>query len=168
LLIITGSMGAGKSSVLAEASDLLRLRDVFHAAIDLDALCIAHLPSTASSQRMMYSNLQVVCENYASVGVTRLLLARAIEDRAELELCRQAVSAANAVICRLTASIEVMQERVKRRESGLLQDELVTRVAKLNAILDAARLEDFTVSSQNRSVNEVASEALVIAGWIPG
>ena len=44
LLIITGTMGAGKTAVLAEASDILALRQIAHAAIDLDALGLAHLP----------------------------------------------------------------------------------------------------------------------------
>jgi len=33
----------------------------------------------------MYRNLQSVCENYSSLGVRRLLLARTIEDYAELD-----------------------------------------------------------------------------------
>ena len=36
LLIISGSMGAGKTNVLSEASDLLSLAGIAHAAIDLD------------------------------------------------------------------------------------------------------------------------------------
>jgi hypothetical protein len=114
----------------------------------------------------MYRNLQSVCENYASLGVKRVLLARAMEDRAELELCRGAVSATNTVVCRLTASLEVMEQRVKRRESGVLQREYVARVAKLNDILDRARLEDFTVTNENRPLREVAYEMLLRAGWI--
>jgi hypothetical protein len=43
LLIITGTMGAGKTTVLAEASDILALRHITHAAIDLDAFGLAHL-----------------------------------------------------------------------------------------------------------------------------
>jgi hypothetical protein len=166
LLIITGSMGAGKTSILGEASDILALRGIVHAAIDLDALGLGHIPSAASNDGVMYRNLQSVCENYASLGVKRVLLARAMEDRAELELCRGAVSATNTVVCRLTASLEVMEQRVKRRESGVLQREYVARVAKLNDILDLARLEDFTISNENRSLSEVAYEMLVKAGWI--
>ncbi|MGZ4896446.1 MAG: hypothetical protein ACXVJ0_08295, partial [Candidatus Angelobacter sp.] len=79
MLIITGSMGTGKTSVLAEASDILALRHIVHAAIDLDALGLAHLPSAAGNDDAMYRNLKSVCENYASLGVTRLLLARAME-----------------------------------------------------------------------------------------
>ncbi len=166
LLIITGTMGAGKTTVLGEASDILALRNIVHAAIDLDTIGLAHLPSAGSSDAVMYRNLQCVCKNYTSLGVRRLLLARAMEDRAELELCRGVVSAKHTVVCRLTASIEAMQHRVKMRESGVSQRGYVARIAKLNMILDRARLEDFTVTNENRSLTEVAHEMLVKASWI--
>jgi hypothetical protein len=166
LLIITGTIGAGKTTVLAEASDILALRHIEHAAIDLDALGLAHLRPASDNDGVMYGNLQSVCNNYASAGVRRLLMARAIEDRAELELCRGVVAATNTVVCRLTASIEEMRGRVERRELGVSQREYVARVAELNTILDRARLEDFTVANENRSLTEVAHEMLVKAGWI--
>ena len=166
MLIITGSMGAGKTSVLAEASDILALRKIAHAAIDLDTLAIAHLPSAPSTDGVMYRNLQSVCQNYAALGVTRLLLASAVEDRAQLELCRSAVSAQNTAICRLAASLGQMRQRVKMRETGMLQQQFVDRVAILDAILDRATLEDFTVVNENRSLTEVTQEMLVKAGWI--
>jgi len=166
LLIITGTMGAGKTTVLAEASDILTLHQIAHAAIDLDALGLAHLPSNAGNDAVMYRNFQSVCENYASLGVKRLLLARAMENRAELELCRGIVSAPNTFVCRLTAGIETMQERIKMRETGVSRREYVARVAILNVILDRAGLEDFTVANENRSLTEVAREVLVKAGWI--
>jgi hypothetical protein len=166
LLIITGSMGAGKTSVLAEASDILALRQIVHAAIDLDSLGLAHLPSVSGNDGVMYRNLESVCRNYAALGVTRLLLARAVEDHAELELCRTAVSAVNTAVCRLTASLDEMQQRVRKRESGVLQREYVNRVTILDAILDRARLEDFVVINENRPINDVAKEMLIKAGWI--
>src|ERR1700729_1309169 len=114
-LIITGTMGAGKTSVLGEASDILALRGIAHAAIDLDALGLAHLPYAAGGDGVMYRNLQSVCENYSSLSVKRLLRARAIEDCAELERCRGIVAASNPSVCRLTASIETIERRVKQR-----------------------------------------------------
>ena len=162
-------MGAGKTTVLGEASDILAVRHIAHAAIDLDALGLAHLPPGTKNDAVMYRNLRSVCENYASIGVRRLLLARAIEDRAELKLCRGIVSPTNIIVCRLTASIEAMERRVKMRESGVLQRQYVERVAALNAMLDRARLEDFTIINENRSLGEVAHEMLVNAEWIlPG
>ena len=159
-------MGSGKTTILSEASDLLIARNIPHASIDVDALGTAHLPPTLQNNQLMYQNLQSVWENYAHAGVTRLLLARAIEDRTELEQCRNAVSGAKIVICRLTASLKTMQHRVQTREIGTLQNNYIARVAELNSILDRAHLEDFSLSNENRSVTEVAHEMLVRAAWL--
>jgi hypothetical protein len=166
LLVITGAMGAGKTSVLGEASDILTLHYIAHAAIDVDTLGLAYLPTASGNDDVMYGNLRSVCDNYASLGVTRFLLARALESRAQLDLYRGIVLATDTVVCRLTADIETMERRVKERESGVSQREYVARVAKLNVVLDHARLEDFCISSENRSITEVAHEMLVRAGWI--
>jgi hypothetical protein len=166
LLIITGTMGAGKTSVLGEASDILTLKGITHAAIDLDSLGLALLPAAASTDGAMYRNLQSFCENYSLLGVRRILLARAIEDCSELELCSGIVSASNTVVCRLTASIEVMELRVRLRESGVSQRTYVARVAKLNTIMDRAHLENFTITNENRPLTDVAHEMLLKAGWI--
>jgi len=159
-------MGAGKTAVLAEASDILGQRQVVHAAIDLDALGMAHLPFAARSDGVMYDNLRSICRNYAALGVHRFLVARAIEAGAQLKLCREIIPAAHTIVCRLTASIETMQRRVQIRDSGISQKESVARVAKLNDILDRSRLEDFAVANEDRSLTEVALEMLVRAGWI--
>jgi hypothetical protein len=166
LLIITGTMGAGKTAVLGEASDILAQRQIVHAAIDLDALGLAHLPSAAPSDGVMYDNLRSICRNYAALGVQRFLVARAIEDGTQLELCRDMIPAVNTVVCRLTASIETMERRVQIRDVGISQREYVARVAKLNVILDRARLEDLAVGNENRSLTDVALEMLGKAGWI--
>ncbi len=136
LLIITGAMGAGKTAVLGEASDMLAQRQVVHAAIDVDTLGLAHLPSAALSDEVMYDNLRSICRNYAALGVQRFLLARAIEDDAQLSLCREIIPASNTVVCRLIASIEAMQRRVEMREQGISRQEYVAGVARLNSILD--------------------------------
>src|SRR5271167_1611097 len=95
LLIITGTMGAGKTAILGETSDVLAQRQIVHAAIDLDAFGLAYLPSAVRSDGVMYDNLRSICRNYAALGVERFLVARAIEDRAQLELCREIIPAAN-------------------------------------------------------------------------
>ena len=159
-------MGAGKTAVLGEASDILARRQIVHAAIDLDALGLAHLPSAACCDGVMYDNLRSIRRNYAALGVQRFLVARAIEDDAQLKLCRDSIPVENTVVCRLTASIEAMERRVEMRDLGTSQRGYVARVAKLNVILDRARLEGFAVTNENRSLTDVALEMLVKAGWI--
>jgi hypothetical protein len=166
LLILTGSMGAGKTAVLGEASDLLIQRQTVHAAIDLDALGVAHLPSETRADDLMYENLRSVYRNYVELGVQRFLVARAMEHAAELARCREVIPSAEVTVCRLTASVEVMRGRVEMREPGMLLPQRVARVATLNAALDRVRLEDFIVANENRSLTQVALEVLVRAGWV--
>jgi hypothetical protein len=168
LLVITGTMGAGKSAVLAEASDLLAMRNIVHAAIDLDALGLAHLSPPAVNDDAMYANLQSVCGNYASLGVRRFMVARAVESQVQLERGRRACNAESVSVCRLTASSHTLRERVRSRETGVLQEKFMARVDELDAILNRSRLEGFTVINEGRSVTAVAHEVLVRAGWIAG
>jgi hypothetical protein len=58
-----------------------------------------------------------------------------------------------------------MQERVRVREPGLFQRRYVERVAALEALLDAAHVEDFAIETDRRRVTDVAREMLARAGW---
>jgi hypothetical protein len=165
LIVITGTMGSGKTTVMAEASDILMTRGVTHAAIDLDALAIAYQPDTALID-LAYRNLSAVWTNYAALGIPRLLLAGAIESRDEFNRIRTAIPDSRIVVCRLRARLTTMQQRVALREPGMLHDTLVARVAALDASLDRVQLEDFTISNDDRPVTEVATELLTRAGWI--
>jgi hypothetical protein len=165
VVVISGSMGSGKTSVLGEASDLLTANGIVHAAIDLDAIGAAHLPRGAADD-VRHRNLAAICRNYAAEGVAQFLLAGAIEDAQELDRIRLAAEAATVVVVRLTARLETMQARIRTRETGMLQSFFVARVAELDDILDRSHLERATVSNDGRLLTEVARELLVIAGWL--
>jgi hypothetical protein len=166
VLVITGSMGSGKSTVLAEASDLLAAHGTIHAAIDLDTLGVGHVPEGAWPD-LGYRNLAAVWENFARFGATSLLLAEAVESVEELDRIRAAIPEGDIIVCRLTAPLATMQRRVAAREPGMLQHTFVARVAVLEEILDDADLEDFTVHNDGRSVTDVARDVLAGAGWLP-
>lgn len=165
VLVISGSMGSGKTTVLGEASDVLTEANVAHAAIDVDALGIVHLPD-ASTDDLTIQNLASVWSNYAAAGVRRLLLAETLESIADRERLRQAVPGAEIIVCRLRASLDTMQQRIRLREPGMLQKKFVARAAELEALLDAAKVEDFVVDNNGRSITEVAREVLVRSRWL--
>jgi hypothetical protein len=165
LLVITGTMGSGKTTVLAEASDILKSLKIPHAAIDLDALGVAYMPER-QLENEMYENLSSISNNCGRLGVTRLLVARAIESRAELNRCCRAVGATETMVCRLVASDQTTERRVAERERGMLRQQLIERVTKLNTILDAAGIEDFRITNEDLVVTDVAHKILIRAGWI--
>src|SRR5258708_7195687 len=102
-------MGAGKTTMMAEASDLLTVSGIAHVALDLDALGVDHLPGDAWKD-LTYRSLALLWNNYAAAGATRLLLAEAIENAAELDQIRAAVSPSELIVCRLTAPLATMQQ----------------------------------------------------------
>lgn len=149
---------------MSEASDLLCAAGVDHAAIDLDALTVGHLLHAASLTKR---NLEAIWHNYAAFGIRRVLLAGAIETAARLDEIRSAIPDAHVVICRLRASIHTMEDRIRSREPGMLESELIERVSVLDAELDASALHDYVVENEQRQVTDVAREVLAMAGW-PG
>ena len=164
LLIITGTMGTGKTTVLLEASDILSAAGIFHAAIDVDTLRIGCLPD-GDRHDLMFQNLASVWSNYRQAGVTRLLLAEAVESHEVLNRIRAAIPDADIIICRLLASMTTAVQRVRTREPGMFQEKFVARVAELEKILADAHLEHFSISNDDASVTNVAREILIRAGW---
>jgi predicted kinase len=158
-------MGSGKTTVLGEASDLLSARGVVHAVIDLDALAAAGLAGHRCTE-LTYANLAAVWSNFANAGITRLLLAEVVETADELVRIRAAIPDSTVVAVRLTATVDTMQRRLRTREPGMLQETFVARARELDGILDRARLEDFCVANDDRSVTDVAAEVLTRAGWL--
>lgn len=166
VIVITGNMGAGKTTILAEASDLLTGTGIVHAAIDLDMLGIGHLREDAWPD-LPYRNLSCVWQNYAAAGATRLLIAEAVESERELARIRAAVPGADIVVCRLTAALETMRRRVSQREIGLLRETFIRRIDELQLLIDRAGLEAFTLMTDDaHSVTDVAREMLVRTQWL--
>jgi ribose 1,5-bisphosphokinase PhnN len=165
VIVISGSMGSGKTTVLGEASDILSEREFVHAILDLDAIGTVLLPDD-SSRDLSIRNLQAVFTNFTTAGITRVLLAAAVESREHLQALRGAMSEPELVVCRLTAAVETMERRLRVREPGMHQEQFVTRSRELDARLEVAHVEDFTALNDGRSVTDVATEVLHRAGWI--
>jgi dephospho-CoA kinase len=165
VIVLSGSMGSGKTTVLGEASDLLSASGVVHAVIDLDAVASAGLPEARAAE-LAYLNLASVWANFAKAGISRLLLAEAVESSHELAQIRSAIPEANFVVCRLIADATIAERRVRARDPGMLQEKFVARARELNDVLERARLEDFSIVNDNRSITDVARELLTCARWI--
>ena len=165
VLILSGSMGAGKTSVMGEASDVLVSRQINHAAIDLDIVATPLLPEPLS-HHVYLKNVTALFNNCRSAGIDRLLVAAAIENATQLEELRVASRAAEIIVCRLTAAHQTMAARLRTRDPGVRREEFVERSRMLDAILTAAGVEDFSIDNDGRDVTAVATELLQRAGWI--
>jgi hypothetical protein len=164
VIVITGNMGAGKTTILAEASDLLTGAGIVHAAIDLDTL--GDMPDESWSD-LPYRNLSCVWENCAAAGASRVMIAEALESDRELDRIQQAVPGAQIVVARLSATRETLRRRVARRELPVLRGAFVARVDELQLLIDRAQLEFTLASDDGRSVTDIARDLLSRAQWLP-
>jgi len=168
VLVLSGTVGAGKTTVLHEASALLVERGVPHLCVDVDALSYT-FPRPADDpfgQRVALANLEAVWRTARQAGATRALLARVVEARADLDGFRRAIPGAEITIVRVVAPAPVVDERLAGREVGAGLDWHRHRAVELAGILDRAAVEDATVANGGRPVRAVATDALVAAGWL--
>ncbi|HVE77033.1 MAG TPA: AAA family ATPase [Actinomycetota bacterium] len=167
-ILITGTVGSGKTSVASEVSDILISTDVPHALLDLDWLGRVYPghPDDHHNQRLIVENLSAIWPNLRRAHARRLVLARVIEDRSGLDAYEKAIPGAAITIVRLKASSETLKERIQAREEGDLSREWhLARTIELDLILDKSRPEDHLVVNEGKSLNEVAREVLAVVGW---
>lgn len=183
VLLITGPLGVGKTTVVDAVAERLRAAGVAFAAVDLDALSWAYPPASDDDQYrsgLMFRNLASVWHNFRDAGASRLVCARVVESRGELDRYRAAIPDAAISVARLRASDETLQARLSRRlarrdliegQDGVNErarrERRAARSRELAELMDRQHLEDVLVETDGRDVDAIAREVLQGAGW-PG
>jgi adenylylsulfate kinase-like enzyme len=165
-LLITGTVGAGKTSVADAAGDLLAGAGVPNAVIDLDWLRRAWPapPGDPFNGALTLRNLRAVAANFLDAGAERLVIAGVLEDRGERRRHEEALGVP-LTVCRVRVELAETRRRLALRHAddphGL--DWHLKRAGELMEILDAAEVEDYAVDGTHAAVPQVAAE--VLAGW---
>ena len=167
LILLTGTVGAGKTTVLWEISTTLSEMDVAHAAVDCDTLCAVHPATSRWNVDLMYEALAALWQIQHRHGARRLVYANVLEDGSEIDRYRAAIPGADLTIVRVVAPQSLREDRLRGRMApGSSLDWHLHRTAELEEILAAASYEDFVVENGERPIRDVAMEVLTRAGWL--
>ena len=128
------------------------LREQPYALVDLDWLgWVEPAPSSRFTQRsVLAENLRLIWPTFREAGVERLVLARYVEDRAQLDEFRAALPGVELCVVRLVASQAVIERRLRARDSGAQLAEHLAETAAFAARGEASALEDAVVDNGDR------------------
>jgi chloramphenicol 3-O-phosphotransferase len=168
VLVITGPVGVGKTTVAAAVDELLGAAGVAHALVDLDWLRWCS-PSPADDPfhiALGLRNLAAVWAGYRAAGAGRLILVDVVEARADLDGYRAAVPGAGILVVRLRAALPTIQQRLQGRETGASLEWYHSRAAVLASQMDRDQVEDLLVDTEGRTPQEIAAEIVARTGFI--
>ncbi len=167
VLVVTGTVGVGKTTVAYEIGELLSERAMGNAVVDLDALAAQWPASSRWNADLMFENLSLLWPNFRAHGAERLVLAHVLEDEADKERFKNAVPDADITIVRVVAPTSLREDRLRRRmPPGRGLDWHLKRTVELEAILSLAAQENFSVDNGERPIRAVAEEILTRIAWL--
>jgi len=182
ILWLCGPSAVGKSTVGWQVYQQVRRTGVTAAFVDLDQIGF-HRPVPASdpgNHRLKATNLASVWRTFRASGAECLIAVGPLDRPEDAAAYTAALPAASITLCQLSASREVLADRVTRRGHGLTPtwglagDELVGQpAARLREIADRAartvdalaEVGDLRVDTDDRPADEIAAEVLHRTGW---
>jgi hypothetical protein len=168
VLVITGPVGVGKTSVAGEVSERLSRAGVAHAWVDADVLrrYYPRPPTDPRGEQVGLRNLAALWANFRAAGAARLVLADVVESPADVARVGDAIPGAVPLVVRLRATPATLTVRVGQRETGSAFEPHLRHALALAAAPERDGVGDLVVETDGRSVSEVATEVLLRSRWL--
>lgn len=163
VIVITGPVGSGKSTVAEAMAELLGNRDIRHALIDLDYLRSVHPHPDGDpfGVKLGLRNLAATWPNLLETGLRCVIVADVVEDKAAtLAAYESAMPGTKITIVRLNVPLPVILRRLEGRETEITIDWYRHRAPELQGIMDRGKVEDVLIEVGERTPHDVASEIL--------
>ena len=172
VLVISGTIGAGKTTVAGAVADMLGVRGVRSAWIDADSLAQASPPPVGDhfNQGLMFAALEAIAPVYRERGFGAIVIPRVVEDdddrRRYATVFAGPGGAAQVSLIRVTASEATRRARIEAREpEGKWRDWSLARTVELDEALEDGGYEDAVVENDGRELEATVIAVLDAAGW---
>ncbi|MDA3804597.1 AAA family ATPase [Clavibacter sp. Sh2036] len=165
-VILTGTVGSGKTSTMHALGALLGERGVPHAMVDADAVRLLRPSPTDDPfhRELELRNLRDLSRNFRDAGARVVIVAAVVERAADLPRYTEALGSREPLLVHLTADPRIVSARLDARHDGDADARAwhAARAPELATILEAADLGGTEVDTTTRSPAEAA--ALIAEG----
>jgi hypothetical protein len=154
VLVISGAMGAGKSTVMEAVGDLLVERGIPSSMIDLDFLGQVYPPPPDDPvlNGLIVEGLAALWPSFRRREVRLLVAARLIRSAEIWENYKRSIPEADWTLVRVTAPREVIEARLVKRHELDISPRVFERhrqwSLEVTRDLDERNFEDFTVLNE--------------------
>ncbi|MET8908921.1 GNAT family N-acetyltransferase [Micromonospora sp. NPDC004551] len=169
-LLLTGVAGVGKSTVADAVGRVLTDAGHITAVVDTDLLAqFGPPPSVGPAGGRVYdelkcANLASVWANFRAAGARFVVVAAGVESVAQRERYSQSLADCHLSVVRLTADVDTVRDRLRRRDAGPKLERHLRALARPRPAPAGPAVEDFTITN-DRTPAETAADILARVGW---
>lgn len=166
VVVVTGPVGAGKSTTLDAVSARLTEAGVRHAAIDMDLLrWVSPEPEgDRFGMALGYRNLAAIWPNLREVGIRCAVLADVVESRGQVNAYETAMPGTHVVVVRLEVAPDELERRLHGRERPETIAWYLRRAPELQGIMEREGVGDVIINVGSRDPRDIAAEIIDRAG----
>lgn len=159
-IVISGPVGAGKTTIMSALTDLLHSQGVACAGIDMDSLrwFYPHPPGDRFGASIGRRHLAMLAGSYHELGIPTLILSDVVEHDDDRALLADAMPDYEIHVVRLHVAMGLIMDRLKQRESDEHLQWYLERAPELQRIMEEAGVGDIVIDVGERTPREVATD----------
>ncbi len=168
VLLLSGPVGVGKTTVAGELGDVLEARRIVNTVIDLDGLRWTYPRDDDDpwNNRLGLENLVSIWANAYRRGARNLVVATVVETPEFVDAVRERLGDVAVITCQLSADPSHLRTRVTRREIGSGLDWHLARSEELaRQLAELPTPADLRIATDGRSVVDIAQELADRIEW---
>ncbi|MGH2807381.1 MAG: AAA family ATPase [Actinomycetota bacterium] len=167
VVVVTGTIGAGKTTIAEQASEIMHARGIRHGLLEADWLQGVY-PAPEDdpfNTRFVMKNITQFWRNYLDEGITKAIVTMTLETIEERDALLAALGHPPVTIARLEASLKVCEKRIRAREFGYLREPFLKKTGWLAEEMRRLDIGDIVLTNEEEP-RRVATRLLEELGWI--
>ncbi|MCO5224423.1 MAG: AAA family ATPase [Thermomicrobiales bacterium] len=165
-IIITGPVGAGKTTTTWALAELLEQNDISCAAIDMDSLRWFHPtpPDDPFGSAVGFRHLRMMTQTFRETSIPTLVLADVIEETTADH--QRAMPGYDVIVVRLQVDFARLDARLRQRETEIQIPWHLNRARELQGIMERNGIGDVVIEVKDESPAEIALSIATRLGLI--